>query len=75
MPRLDLSDVKASPDWAALAARMSVQWGDAAVDGKDNQWRAIGQWFTKLEQDRPDPSPEITAEDTGTDCRSAGFLC
>jgi hypothetical protein len=41
---------------------MSVQWGDAAVEGKDNQWRAIGQWVTALEANRPDPSPEITAE-------------
>ena len=39
-----------------------VQWGDAAVDGTDNQWRAIGQWVTTLEADRPDPSPEITAQ-------------
>ncbi|MGD0832159.1 MAG: DUF3857 domain-containing protein [Terracidiphilus sp.] len=62
MPALDLRDVKSHPDWAALAARMSVQWGDAAVEGKDNQWRAIGQWFTTLEANRPDPSPEITAQ-------------
>jgi hypothetical protein len=41
---------------------MSVQWGDAAVQGKDNQWRAIGQWTTILESGRPDPSPEITAQ-------------
>jgi 1-acyl-sn-glycerol-3-phosphate acyltransferase len=41
---------------------MSVLWGDAAVDGKDNQWRAIGQWTTTLQEHRPDPSPEITAQ-------------
>ncbi len=62
MPALDLRDVKSHPAWRALAARMSVQWGDAAVEGKDNQWRAIGQWTTKLEANRPDPSPEITAQ-------------
>jgi len=62
MPALDLRDVKSRPTWSALAARMSVQWGDAAVDGKDNQWRAIGQWVTTLEANRPDPSPEITAQ-------------
>jgi transglutaminase-like putative cysteine protease len=62
MHALDLRDVKARPEWEALAARMSVQWGDAAVDGKDNQWRAIGQWTTTLEANRPDPSPEITAQ-------------
>ena len=62
MQALDLRDVNSSPEWEALAARMSVQWGDAAVDGKDNQWRAIGQWMTKLEANRPDPSPEITAQ-------------
>jgi len=62
MPRLDLRDVKESPDWAALAARMSVAWGDAAVQGKDNQWRALGQWFTTLESGRPNPTPEITAK-------------
>jgi hypothetical protein len=62
MPALDLRDVKSHPVRAALAARMSVHWGDAAVDGKDNQWRAIGQWMTTLEANRPDPSPEITAQ-------------
>ncbi|MGA3081609.1 MAG: DUF3857 domain-containing protein [Terracidiphilus sp.] len=62
MPALDLRDLRSGPEWAALAARMSVQWGDAAVEGKDNQWRAIGQWVTTLESNRPDPSPEITAK-------------
>ena len=38
MPALDLRDVTSHPEWAALSARMSVQWGDAAVTGKDNQW-------------------------------------
>jgi hypothetical protein len=61
-PALILRDVPSRPDWNALAARMSVQWGDAAVDGADNQWRAIGQWMTTLEANRPDPSPEITAQ-------------
>ncbi len=62
MQKLDLRDVKASPDWEALAARMSVQWGDAAVEGKDNQWHALGVWVAGLEANRPDPTPEITAE-------------
>jgi transglutaminase-like putative cysteine protease len=39
-----------------------VQWGDAAVEGTDNQWLAIGQWVTTLEAGRPDPSEEITAK-------------
>jgi len=64
-PALILRDIPSRPDWIALAARMSVQWGDAAVDGTDNQWRAIGQWFTTLEAGRPDPSPEITAQTQG----------
>jgi len=59
---LILRDVHSAPELAALAARMAVQWGDAAVEGKDNQWRAIGQWFTTLEANRPDPTPEITAK-------------
>jgi hypothetical protein len=62
MPALDLREVKSHPAQDALAARMSVQWGDAAVDGKNNQWRAIGKWVTTLEANRPDPSPEITAQ-------------
>jgi hypothetical protein len=62
MQKLDLRDVKASLEWAALAARMSVHWGDGAVSGKDNQWRALGLWCTHLEANRPDPSPEITAK-------------
>lgn len=62
MPALILRDIPSRPEWGALAARMSVQWGDAAVQGKDQQWRAIGQWMTTLEANRPDPSPEITAK-------------
>ncbi len=62
MHALDLREVKSSPQWAALAARMAVQWGNASVEGTDNQWRAIGQWVTTLEMNRPDPSPEITAQ-------------
>lgn len=60
--KLDLRDVDASLEFAALAARMSVHWGDVAVSGTDNQWRALGLWCTKLEEKRPDPTPEITAE-------------
>jgi len=62
MHALILRDVRSAPEWEALAARMCVQWGDAAVEGKDNQWRAIGQWVTTLEANRPDPSPEIAAQ-------------
>jgi len=61
-PALTLRDIPLRPEWAALAGRMSVQWGDAAIDGTDNQWRAIGAWVTTLEADRPQPSPEITGE-------------
>lgn len=62
MHALDLRDVKSHPDWASLAARMTVQWGDAAVEGKENQWRAIGKWQNQLEEHRHDPSPEIIAK-------------
>ncbi len=62
MPALDLENQYATPHWGALAARMSVKWGDAAVKGADNQWRAIGLWQEQLEQHRPDPTPEITAK-------------
>ncbi len=59
---LDLRGIPSHPEWEALAARMDVEWGDAAVAGLDNEWRAIGQWVTKLEADRPAPSAEITTE-------------
>jgi hypothetical protein len=62
MPALLLRDIPSPPEWGAVAARMSVQWGDAAVEGKDNQWRALGQQWTELEAHRADPSPEITAK-------------
>ncbi len=62
MPRLDLRDVKASLSWEALAARMSVYWGNGATTDKDGEWRALGQWATEIEEHRPDPSPEITAK-------------
>ncbi len=61
-PALNLRDVRSTLNWGALAARMSVTWGDAAVAGKDNEWRALGQWTTTLEANRPDPTPEITAQ-------------
>jgi hypothetical protein len=61
-PALILRDIPSRPEWAAIAGRMSVQWGEAAVEGTDNQWRAIGQWVATLEANRPDPSPEITTQ-------------
>lgn len=62
MPALDLENVRAAPAWGALAARMSVKWGDAAVKGVDNQWRSIGLWQEQLEAHRTDPSPEIASK-------------
>jgi len=62
MPALDLENLHATPAWGALAARMSVKWGDAAVKGTDNQWRAIGMWQEQLEEHRADPTPEIIAK-------------
>lgn len=59
---LDLRDIPSRPTREALQARMTVQWGTAAVSGIDNQWRALGDWVTALEAGRPDPSPEITAQ-------------
>jgi hypothetical protein len=61
MPALDLENIHATPDWQALAARMSVQWGGAEAKGNQNQWRAIGLWQQQLEEHRSDPSPEISA--------------
>ena len=62
MPALDLRNLQATPSWQALAARMSVKWGDAAVNGEGNQWRQIGEWFGGLEAGRADPTPEIAAK-------------
>jgi hypothetical protein len=62
MKGLDLRDVKSTLEWPALAARMSVQWGVAAVDGVDNQWHELGLEYSNLEAHRTDPTPEITAE-------------
>jgi hypothetical protein len=62
MPQLDLREVKSRPDWEALAARMSVYWGNGATADKGGEWRALGQWLTTLQEGRSDPSPEITAK-------------
>jgi len=62
VPALDLESLHATPTWMALAARMTVMWGDEAVKGPENQWRALGQWEDQLESHRPDPTPEITAK-------------
>ncbi|MCL2660337.1 MAG: DUF3857 domain-containing transglutaminase family protein [Acidobacteriaceae bacterium] len=73
MPALTLRDIPSPPKWSALAARMSVQWGEAAVEGVDSQWRAIGQWTTDLQKNRPDPSPEITAKTESLIAGTADF--
>ncbi len=65
VPALDLENIRYTPSWEALAARMSVEWGDAAVKGVNDQWRAIGQWEEQLEEHRSDPTPEITAKAQG----------
>ena len=62
VPALDLENIHYAPSWEALAARMSVKWGDAAVKGVNDQWREIGQWQEQLEEHRSDPTPEITAK-------------
>ncbi|HEV2214675.1 MAG TPA: DUF3857 domain-containing protein, partial [Terracidiphilus sp.] len=60
--RLDLRDVPSHPAWAALAAWASLDWADVGVQGKDNRWRAMGNFISNLEAGRPDPTPEITTE-------------
>ena len=62
VPALDLENLHAIPPPGALAARMTVMWGDQAVKGADNQWRALGVWQDQLETHRTDPTPEITAQ-------------
>lgn len=62
VPALDLENQHATPPWEALAARMTITWGDISVKAPEDQWRAIGEWMDELEQHRPDPTPEIAAE-------------
>jgi hypothetical protein len=62
MPALDLENIHSTPDWEALAARASIQWGDTAANGPENQWRAIGLWQEQLELNRHDPTAEIIAK-------------
>jgi len=62
MKELDLRDIKATLSWSALAARASFTWGDEAATGNENEWRTMGDWVSKLQEHRPDPSPEIIAQ-------------
>ena len=62
MAALDLANIYATPPEEALAARMSVKWGDSAVKGAESQWRVIGEWEEKLETDRAVPTLEIVAK-------------
>jgi len=62
VPALDLENVHAAPTWRALAARMSVKWGDSVARGSENQWRALGVWEQKLEEHRADPTADIAAK-------------
>lgn len=62
-PARDLREVYARAPFEALAARLSVLWGDLApAPGTDEQWTALGQWVTKLEAGRATPTPEITTK-------------
>ena len=56
MPALILRDIPSRPEWGALAARMSVQWGDAAVEGIDNQWKALGPMRSLNARGKPAPT-------------------
>ncbi len=62
VPALDLENIRETPPWEALAGHAEIKWGDMAVRGVDNQWRALGEWQDQLEAHRPDPTPEIAAE-------------
>lgn len=62
MPRLSLENLHAVPAWSALAARMTVFWGDSSPKGAEAQWRLLGEWGQKLQEHRADPTPEITAK-------------
>ena len=75
MPALDLREVKSHPAGIALTARMSVQWGEAAVDGKDNQWKALGQWYAKLNACRDVEIRTENATRTRAGRKRERFLC
>ena len=62
MKALDLRDVRATFSYSALAARASFSWGDTAAAGNDNEWRTLGEWVSKLQENRSDPTPEITSQ-------------
>jgi hypothetical protein len=62
MPALDLKDLHGTPPWRALAARMSLKWGELSVHGVDAQWRALGLWYDRLEVHRTDATSEIAAK-------------
>ena len=62
-PMLDLRTLRLAPDWHAVVPRLSVLWDDAGQQSSaDDQWRAIGNWTSRLEADRTPPTPEITAQ-------------
>ena len=61
VPALDLRQIKTRPSFGALAGRMNVVWGETATEGREAQWRALGQWYVKLEEHRTDPTPELAA--------------
>ncbi len=62
VPALTLENLHATPAWGALAGRVEVKWGDQAVKGVAEQWRAIGKWMDQLDAGRTDPTPEITTQ-------------
>jgi hypothetical protein len=61
-PALNMELVHQAPPQMALAARMTVKWGDLAVKGTPGQWQALGTWTGTLQTGRYDATPEITAK-------------
>jgi len=62
-PGIDLDRVPMTPSEEALSGRMTIHYaGPGLLLGTDGSWKSIGEWYTRLAQDRLAPSPEAAAK-------------
>ena len=63
VPAIDLERVPMPPSWKSLAGRMILHYaGPGVAASNDGSWKSIGEWYTRLANDRIAATPEITAK-------------
>ncbi len=62
VPAVDLTDVPAAPAAEAMEARAVISYFGGGRPRVSGDWRAIGEWYQQLAQQRAQASPELAAK-------------